>query len=84
MSTLESSGPSPLWEELGLPKPEYEEEINAPPITPHDLEALRDLFHNRLSASAAQLYRSYVQRFRSWAKGFMSIVREEASQETRS
>jgi hypothetical protein len=62
--------PKNIWEEFGLPRPEYEDERFAPPV---DREALQALVDQKLPGEEArELYRLTL-RFRSWADALAEL-----------
>jgi hypothetical protein len=63
-------GPQTIWEQVGLPPPEYEDERNAPPV---DRAALQALVEKKLPEDQVrELYR-LTFRFRSWADALAEL-----------
>lgn len=62
-----------IWKELGVPKPQYEDETHAPPV---DWDGLRALLRQELAEDRAREITLLLVRFRSWAEGMAEVARE--------
>ncbi len=68
-----------LWKELGLPRPQYDEDQSkAPPV---DRDALRAHLNRENSEADARRICELMVRFRSWAEAMGEIATERFKEE---
>lgn len=70
--------PKNIWEDFGIPKPEYEDERNAPPV---DRQALRALIDRKLPEEEVRKLYGLTLRFRSWAQAMAELDAESLKED---
>jgi hypothetical protein len=65
--------PPSLWEELGLPEPDFLDESRAPVV---DRDLIRKLMANELSEKRAKEVTRLIVLFRSWSDAHKEIIEE--------